>query len=149
MAETLMTTEPDTMLDEKLAREFERNAFNPCVGQILLSESERERVWFIRLEPGERLGFHRHVVDYFWTALTAGRAQSHIDGGPAQIAEYFAGQTKHLTFGLGQFMVHDLENIGHEALLFITVEHLKSANEPLPLPPGLRPQPLPAGALLA
>ncbi len=75
-----MTTEFE--LSDALQQELARNAFNPCVGHILLSQSERARVWFIRLAPGERIGFHRHVLDYFWTALTAGVAVSHINGGP-------------------------------------------------------------------
>ena len=61
-----------------IAAEFEREKHNNngCVGSTLLSESERVRVWIIRLAPGERIGFHRHVLDYFWTAVTAGAAAS-------------------------------------------------------------------------
>src|SRR4051794_10018935 len=52
----------------ELQAEFEREANNPnpCVGSMLLSENERTRVWMIKLAPGERIGFHRHVLDYFW-----------------------------------------------------------------------------------
>jgi len=48
-----------------IAAEFERErqTKNGCVGNILLSESERVRVWQIRLAPGQRFGFHRHVLD--------------------------------------------------------------------------------------
>ena len=54
-----------------IAAEFERESKNPnpCVGSTLLSENERTRVWIIRLAPGERIGFHRHVLDYFWTSV--------------------------------------------------------------------------------
>jgi hypothetical protein len=139
-----MADTPTHALAPDLAAEFERNAFNPCVGSILLSESERARVWYIRLEPGQRLGFHRHVLDYFWTALSAGRARSHINGGPAKEAVYFAGQTSHMRFGPGEFMLHDLHNVGDTPLVFITVEHLESANAPLPLPAGVTPRGLEA-----
>jgi hypothetical protein len=142
-----MQTSTDIALDESLKDELVRNEFNPCVGQILLSQSERARVWFIRLEPGERIGFHRHVLDYFWTALTAGTAQSRINGGPPKASQYFAGQTSHLTFKRGEFMLHDLENTGSTPLIFVTVEHLESANDPLPLPPAVTPRGLDAGAL--
>jgi hypothetical protein len=54
------------------------------------------------------------------------------------------GQTKHLTFGEGEFMVHDLENIGDTDLVFLTVEHKNSANNPLPLPAGVVPRNLSA-----
>ena len=62
-----------------ITAEFERERKSPngCVGQRLMSESERVRVWSIRLKPGERFGFHRHVLDYFWSALNAGRARAH------------------------------------------------------------------------
>jgi hypothetical protein len=36
--------------------ECERKNPNPCVGNILVSESDRVRVWMIRLAPGERIG---------------------------------------------------------------------------------------------
>ena len=54
-----------------LRQEFEREAqnHNGCVGSELVSESDRVRVWTIRLKPGQRFGFHRHVLDYFWTAV--------------------------------------------------------------------------------
>ncbi|MFK8252989.1 cupin domain-containing protein [Ancylobacter terrae] len=140
-------TQTDFVLDAALAAELQRNAFNPCVGTILLSQSERARVWFIRLEPGERIGFHRHVLDYFWTALTAGKAVSHINGGPPRASEYFAGETRHLTFAAGEFMLHDLHNVGDAPLLFVTVEHLDSANPPLPLPDGVTARGLAPGML--
>lgn len=126
-------------LSAELQAEFERNAQNPCVGKILLSQSDRARVWYMRLEPGERIGFHRHVLDYFWTALSPGRAVSHINGGAPKEATYYAGQTSHMRFGPGEFMVHDLHNVGDTPLVFVTVEHLESANPPLPLPAGISP----------
>ena len=71
-----------TMLDKKAAHEdrsawpaeikaeFERESRhnNGCVGTELLSETDQVRVWIIRLRPGERVGFHRHVLNYFWTS---------------------------------------------------------------------------------
>lgn len=130
---------PEETLPEPLRREFEANRLNPCVGQVLVSEDARTRVWFIRLAPGERLPFHRHVLDYFWTALSHGRARSHIDGGAAVERAYAPGETSHQKFGPGAFMVHDLENVGDGDLSFLTVELLESANPPLPLPDGLAP----------
>ena len=61
-----------------IVAEFEREAKNPnpCVGTTLLSETDRTRVWIIRLAAGERIGFHRHVLDYFWTGLAAAAAVS-------------------------------------------------------------------------
>jgi predicted anti-sigma-YlaC factor YlaD len=89
------------------------------VGNELLSETDRVRVWAIALKPGHRLGFHTHVLDYFWTSVTGGHGRSHFsDGRVSDTAE---------------FMVHDLENIGDTELLFTTVEFLDSPNAPLEL----------------
>jgi hypothetical protein len=114
------------------------NRLNPCVGNVLVSESPRARVWHIWLKPGERLPFHRHVLDYFWTATSAGRSRSYYEDGRIVEAEYELGDTAHLHFGKGEHLLHDLTNIGETELGFVTVEFLESENEPLPLPEGVR-----------
>lgn len=145
-----------TMLDKKpvnldtanwppeIAAEFEREAKNPngCVGQRLLSESDRVRVWEIRLKPGQRYGFHRHVLDYFWSVSTDGKARAHVwdvsSDGTTVEHTYKAGETRHETHAKGHYKVHDIENIGTSDLNFITVEFLDSANEPLPISDSVR-----------
>jgi beta-alanine degradation protein BauB len=114
-----------------IREEFKANQLNGRVGTRLLSETDRVRVWEIRLSPGERIGFHRHVLDYFWTAVTAGRARSRTEDGSVVEAVYAAGDTRHFVYGRGEFKIHDLENIGDADLWFTTVEFLDSANEPL------------------
>jgi quercetin dioxygenase-like cupin family protein len=123
-----------------IAAEFERERQNnnPCVGTTLLSESERVRVWIIRLAPGERIGFHRHVLDYFWTSVTGGRGRQHVHDGSTVEYTYQPGETRHETYGLGEFKVHDLENLGDKQMVFMTIEFLQSANKPLPLPDNIR-----------
>lgn len=123
-----------------IAAEFERERQNnnPCVGTTLLSESERVRVWIIRLAPGERIGFHRHVLDYFWTSVTGGRGRQHVHDGSTVEYTYQPGETRHETYGLGEFKVHDLENLGDKEMVFMTIEFLLSANKPLPLPDNIR-----------
>ena len=123
-----------------IAAEFERERQNnnPCVGTTLLSESERVRVWIIRLAPGERIGFHRHVLDYFWTSVTGGRGRQHVHDGTTVVYTYQPGETRHETYGLGEFKVHDLENLGDKEMVFMTIEFLQSANQPLPLPDNIR-----------
>ncbi|HME23752.1 MAG TPA: hypothetical protein VKI44_20905 [Acetobacteraceae bacterium] len=116
----------------EIQADFARHAFNPRVGTKLLSVNERVRVWEIRLQPGERIGFHRHVLDYFWTAVTPGSALSHQGDGSVVTATYTAGQTQHYVFGPEEWKLHDLENIGATELIFTTVEFLQSANPPLP-----------------
>jgi beta-alanine degradation protein BauB len=126
--------EPSVAWSTALQEEFARNQFNPCVGTRLLLQTERIRVWEIRLKPSERIGFHRHILDYFWTAVTPGKARSHQQDGSVVETAYTAGQTCHLTYGPEEFKVHDLENIGDSELIFTTVEFLDSANPPLPVP---------------
>ncbi len=120
--------------------EFDQNQMNGCVGTQLLSEDGRVRVWDIRLQPGERIGFHRHVLDYFWTAVTPGRARSHQADGSTVETDYFAGETRHESYGAGEHKIHDLENTGDSELVFTTVEFLDSANAPLPVPAAVRGQ---------
>lgn len=124
----------------EIAAEFERESreHNGCVGQRLLSETDRVRVWEIRLQPGERIGFHRHVLDYFWTAVTAGRGRQHGHDGSTVEHSYVAGETRHEVHPAGHYKVHDLENIGDAEMIFTTVEFLDSANKPLPLPDHVR-----------
>jgi hypothetical protein len=124
----------------EIAAEFEREKQNPnpCVGHRLLSETDRVRVWEIRLQPGERFGFHRHVLDYFWTAITPGRGRQHGHDGTTVEHTYTAGETRHEQHAAGNYKVHDLENIGDAEMIFTTVEFLDSANKPLPVPDSVR-----------
>jgi hypothetical protein len=123
-----------------IAAEFEHERVNNngCVGNILLSETDRARVWMIRLAPGERFGFHRHVLDYFWTNITGGRARQHVHDGSTVEYTYRPGETRHETYGPGQYKVHDLQNIGDQEMIFMTVEFLNSSNKPLALPETVR-----------
>jgi len=116
--------------------EFEREAKNPngCVGHKLISETDKVRVWRIYLRPGERVGFHRHVLNYFWSAVTSGRGRQHFNDGETREYSYRAGETRHESYGPGEYKVHDLENIGDTDLIFVTVEFLESPNKPLPVP---------------
>jgi len=141
-----------TMLDKKtdradtsawppaIAAEFEHEKANnnPCVGSTLLSETEKVRVWIIRLAPGERIGFHRHVLDYFWTSVSGGRGRQHIHDGTTVEYTYQPGETRHETYGLGEYKVHDLENLGDKEMVFMTIEFLNSANKPLAVPDTVR-----------
>ncbi len=134
----LSDVRPGTDWPQDIKNELQANARNGCVGQILVSESDRVRIWSLRLQPGQRIGFHRHVLDYFWTVLSDGRARSHKGDGTMYEAVYRNGDTQHMKFGAGEFMVHDLENIGDTELVFTTVEFVQSSNKPLPVPDSVR-----------
>jgi quercetin dioxygenase-like cupin family protein len=135
-----MQEKPTTLRNKRqwpvsIQAEFEREAKNPngSVGQELISETDRLRIWRIHLKPGERVGFHRHVLDYFWSAATSGKGRQYFNDGFMREYNYRAGETRHETYSPGEYKVHDLENIGDTDLTFVTVEFLQSANEPLPI----------------
>jgi quercetin dioxygenase-like cupin family protein len=118
--------------------ERERRSPNGCVGNTLISESDKVRVWTIRLKPGERFGFHRHVLNYFWSAINAGKGRQHLMDGTTVEYTYQPGETRHESYAADEFKVHDLENIGDTDLVFMTVEFLDSPNKPLAIPDTTR-----------
>ena len=130
---TYATVEAPGDWPEPLRAEFHTDRGNGRVGSRLVSQSERVRVWHLSLRPGERLGFHTHVLDYFWTAVTGGKARSRYGDGNIVEVSYEPGDTRHHHFGTGAFMIHDLTNIGETELVFTTVEFLDSANPALAL----------------
>ncbi|MCZ0729410.1 hypothetical protein [Mycolicibacterium iranicum] len=130
LAGELVATDFDGWTDE-LKAEFESHSHDGHVGSRLLSENDRVRVWEIRLAPGQRWHAHRHVLDYFWTAVNAGRSRQHTADGTTREVSYQAGETRHFTFAAGEYLLHDIENVGDGDLVFTTVEHLDSANAPL------------------
>lgn len=123
---------------KELQDDIAANAFNGVVGSVLVSETDRVRVWHLHLPAGKRCSFHRHVLDYFWTCHSHGKARGYYEDGRIVDVSHFPGDTKHLTFGAGEYMVHSIENIGDTDLLFTTVEFKQSANEPLPVPDSVR-----------
>lgn len=131
----MATTELDAFTgphwSEALREELASAQANGRVGSRIVSESDRVRVWLIEMQPGDRLPFHTHVLDYFWTATSAGKARSRYADGRVEEYEYDVGATKHFSFAKGESMTHDLENIGDTVLAFTTVEFLDSANAPL------------------
>lgn len=121
-----------------LQSEFDENKNNGAVGSILVSETDNVRVWHLHLPAGKRCAFHRHQLNYFWTALTEGKARGYYDDGRIVDVVHYKGETRHFTFGPGEYFIHSVENVGDTDLLFTTVEFLDSANEPLPIADGLR-----------
>jgi beta-alanine degradation protein BauB len=123
---------------DALQREYEAGRDSGVVGSVLVSETGRVRVWHLSIPPGGRCGFHRHVLNYFWTVHTDGRARGYFEDGSVTETVHHKGQTRHLDFGPGEYMVHSVENIGDTELVFTTVEFLDSPNPPLPVPDEVR-----------
>jgi hypothetical protein len=119
--------------DAQTREEFVRYEFDGHVGSRLLSENARVRVWEIGLAPNQYWHAHRHVLDYFWTAITPGVSIQHTADGATRRVRYEAGETRHFHFGPGEYLLHDIRNVADTELRFVTVEHLESDNSPLPL----------------
>lgn len=124
---------PDGLRDEML-----RNVDNGCVGSVLVSETEKVRVWHLLMKPGERFPFHRHVNPYFWTCHSDGSARTYYCDGRIQDFTYTKGLTRHYHYGADEFMMHSLQNTGEADLLFTTVEFLDGPNTPLAIPNHMR-----------
>ena len=123
---------------EGMRRELADNQFNAIVGSVLVSETDRLRIWHLTIPAGRRCTFHRHVLNYFWTCHTHGMARGYFEDGRIADTAHFPGDTRHLNFGPGEHMVHSVENIGDTDLIFTTVEFLDSPNAPLPVPDEVR-----------
>ena len=82
------------------------------------------------------------MLDYFWTCHSHGKG-ARLFRGRAHHRDraLFPGDTRHLNYGKGEYLLHSVENIGDTELLFTTVEFLQSANPPLPVPDGVRLEP--------
>lgn len=119
---------------DEIKEEFKRNEFNGHIGTVLAFENDSVRVWHMTLEPGEKMPVHRHVLTYFWTAITPGRFLQRTYDGTTYESNYEAGLTHYYDVGKGEFALHNLENVGDTTMIFCAVELKKqSANEPLPV----------------
>src|SRR4029077_8864369 len=123
---------------EGLRQELKANAMNPVVGSVLVSETDKLRVWHLLVPAGQRCPFHRHVLDYFWPCHSHGRARGYYEDGSITETTHFPGDTMHLHYWPREHMVDSVEKIGVTVLLFTTVEFLHSTNAPLPFPDGVR-----------
>lgn len=123
---------------EGLHEEMLANAQNGCVGSVLVSETDRVRVWHLFIAPGQRCTFHRHVNPYFWSSHADGKARGYFSSGLVRDTVHYAGETKHYYYGPGDYMLHSVENIGDTELVFTTVEFLDGTNPALPIPDHIR-----------
>ena len=128
-----VSVNPRSHWPEHMQAAYEQGRMSGQVGSVLVSETDRVRVWHLTIPPGKCCGFHRHVLNYFWTCLTDGVARGWFEDGSIVDTAHTVGQTKHLDYGPGEHMVHAVENIGDTELRFTTVEFLDSPNTRLPV----------------
>ena len=66
-------------------------------------------MWIIRLDPGERVPFHIHELDYGWTALSNGTGRSYFNDNTMKEKHYKIGNTKFYdNLNKGNYFIHDL-----------------------------------------
>jgi len=105
-----------------LHQELLQNTGNQNVGDTLLFENDKVKVWHIQLQPGERIHYHRHNFDYFWVVLQDGSGLSHQEDGSAVSFAFTKNQTSFQNILANGSTIHDLENTGDGVLEFITTE---------------------------
>ena len=122
----------------ELIEEMKQSHNNGCVGSILVSETPQLRVWHLRLPAGYRCPFHRHVNPYFWTSHSSGRCLNYLSNGEIKDVAFYSGETRHYYYAEDEYMLHSLENIGENELIFTTVEFIDGKNSPLAIPENAR-----------
>ncbi|MGI9435196.1 MAG: DUF1330 domain-containing protein, partial [Geminicoccaceae bacterium] len=78
---------------DEIMREFKTNNYNGQIGNDFVFENDSVRVWHMTLKPGEKMPVHRHVLTYFWTAITPGRFLQRTYDGTTYESGYQAGLT--------------------------------------------------------
>lgn len=119
----------DRLDPEAYAAELAAGRENPDIGTRLRFENDRVRVWEIVLQPGERVPFHAHALEYVFTVVDGGLGRQRTAGtggadGTVVDREYRPGDTVHVSEDPENPTVHDFENIGTSALRVVTVELL-------------------------
>ena len=112
----------------EFAEELSAAPTNFAVGEDVLFENDRVRVWWSTIDPGNRVQFHNHTIDYFWVCVRASRAYQRFEDGTARFIDPVPGQVSFQTYGPGENLIHDLENVGDSELEIVTVELLDHRN---------------------
>lgn len=107
---------------EDFAEELRAARTNREIGTSLFFDNDHVRVFEVRLDPGERGPFHVHDHTYFWTVVEPGRGLQRFVDGTYMVRDYALGATRYLVHSDDDPLVHDLENVGHSTLRFVTVE---------------------------
>ncbi|MGG6232166.1 hypothetical protein [Tenacibaculum sp. SDUM215027] len=93
------------------------------IGQKLLLENKRIKVWNIQLKAGSSLPFHKHDKPYFYVCHTKGISRSYYSNGSIIETQYEPNDIKYFKdLNAENFFIHNLENIGNTTLHFTTVE---------------------------
>jgi beta-alanine degradation protein BauB len=101
---------------------LETNLDSPLVGSVLVSETDKVRVWHLLNPLGQSCKFHVHGLDDFWTCHSHVRARGDYEDGRITEVTLFPGDTMHNTYARGERLVHSVATIDTTDLLFTTDE---------------------------
>ncbi len=107
----------------KALSEVKEKNFTTKVGEQLVFENDMIKVWTIKLLPNSSLPFHKHTLNYNWTALTNGTAISCYETGRIVKLTYEKGDFAYYNHDQKGDFIHNLKNIGNKTLKFVTVEY--------------------------
>lgn len=102
--------------------ELKTGNFREELGQKIIYEDGKVRLWLIKLEPKERLGFTKLRSDFKVMSHVQGFAVSHKNSGEIALIQYKTGEVYRYSFLEMGEQVWDLENIGADPLEFVLIE---------------------------
>ncbi len=123
---------------DELREEAKRNSKNGCVGREMVLENARVRIWRTVLEPGERMAYHSHTLDFIWIAISDCNLIFHDRDGSSLTVELGMGEVVYKRVPRKAELVRAVCNIGLELAHFEVVEFLESENSALPIPEHVR-----------
>jgi hypothetical protein len=111
---------------DDLKKSINNSPENTSVGEHLLLETDKFKVWSIHLPKGKFLPFHKHSKSYFYTIKNKGKSRSFYADGTITETEYEKDDIKYFNdISEDNYFIHNLENIGNTTLIFTTVEFKK------------------------
>ena len=103
------------------------------VGNELLFENDRIRVWSMTLEPGESCEYHRHDHDYVYCYTTPSRIAVHRSGEADTVREYDKHFVQYTAVGGGiEHRITNVNDIPHNQIL---IEFKGPSESATPQPP--------------
>lgn len=110
----------------KLKETLQENTNNTTVGEHLLLETNKFKVWSIHLPVGQSLPFHKHNKPYLYTIKNEGKSRSFYADGKVTETTYQKDDINYVNdLSEDNYFIHNLENIGDTPLIFTTVEFKK------------------------
>jgi len=116
---------------EKINELFQQE-ITDALGDRLIFEDERYKLWDLDLAPGERIPFRRHNADYGWVCPTGGLALSRYGHGKIDMIKLEPGDTQFFQYR-GKRYVNDLENIGEHPIRINILEYKSTYDVKIPI----------------